>query len=409
MLLTLTLFASLPIATHATCIGPYITYNCDTPLSYPQKRNTQDDFDPSLTTGPSPITIDFPKEFLPPPRSPASNLDSPYPSSGVSPWDDSGRSQMTDNEDSILSACPQLHLDCRKCPRDYSCRRPQIPVWGGGDGSSSEPGAVSTTPDVGSADSSTQPEDDGNANCPLEKCSSSASYAWNTCGPTAVCTGGYCLDLSFSNLNFRLELANHPQRCFLRYEVCAQDPKLSDRSMAYTSFRHTPLPARNYVRLVQILPETMSWEPTIDIEFRIVDLASSPAFETISLLWGSPIERPPWVMCNGHRIRTTDNLKCALSKLREQNPWQLFWIDQFSVDPTNSEEDLLHWSMAVPICAEATRMTCFIGAPLSSKISALIKIIRDTGKSSLEGYSPIAEPDLYHSTTRITTSTLAKY
>ncbi|KAH7085758.1 hypothetical protein BKA63DRAFT_26366 [Paraphoma chrysanthemicola] len=184
MLLQLSLLASLPITVHTTCVGPTDKYNREADNSYPQKRAPQDEFD--LHNGPSPISIDLPAEFLPPPWSPDSNLDSPYPSSGVSPWDDSGRSQMTDNQDSIWRTCPQLHLDCRKCPRDFRCRRPQIPAWGD---RGNPVGAITTLPDLASSD--IPPEDDGNGACPLKKCSTDLAY-WNWCYSGARCTRGYC-------------------------------------------------------------------------------------------------------------------------------------------------------------------------------------------------------------------------
>ncbi|KAI8941371.1 hypothetical protein NX059_002595 [Plenodomus lindquistii] len=67
--------------------------------------------------------------FLPPPWSPTSNLDSPYPLTGVSPYDDSGRSEILDNEPSIEATwrtCPASNLDCAKCPRDKRCRHEEL-------------------------------------------------------------------------------------------------------------------------------------------------------------------------------------------------------------------------------------------------------------------------------------------
>ncbi|KAF1915177.1 hypothetical protein BDU57DRAFT_595776 [Ampelomyces quisqualis] len=155
MKITLTLLALLP-SIHAACYTPP---PIDT--SIVQKRTPQiDEFD--FLSGPSAITIDLPAQFLPPPWSPSSGLDSPYPSTGVSPWDDSGRAQMLDNMP-LWRTCPRLHLDCRKCPRDFRCRRA----------------------------SGAQPENDGQEKCPLRKCDD--ELVFTRCGDRARCTRGYCV------------------------------------------------------------------------------------------------------------------------------------------------------------------------------------------------------------------------
>ncbi|KAH3941680.1 hypothetical protein HBI56_197300 [Parastagonospora nodorum] len=171
MKLYLALLTLLPTI-HAACYTPPKpqTHDSKPQSNTPKKRaaspQTQTDdlldalpFDP--LSGPSAITIDLPPQFLPPPWTPTSGLDSPY---GVSPWDDSGSSQMTDNSPSIWRQCPKKHLDCRKCPRDWRCRRA-----------------------VQAADIA--PEDDGNSKCPIAKCDAGGVQ----CGVKARCTRGYCV------------------------------------------------------------------------------------------------------------------------------------------------------------------------------------------------------------------------
>lgn len=169
------LFALLPLLSstvYAACHTPPKPHISNREVVYAQKRNAQPDFpEQDFNTGPSAITIDLPPQFLPPPWSPFSDLDSPYPSSGVSPWDDSGRSQMVDNEPSIYNMCPLRHLDCRKCPGDPRCQ-----PWVSDTSSSSAPIA---------------PEDDGQKDCPIHKCDTGDSFG--TCGKNARCTRGYCV------------------------------------------------------------------------------------------------------------------------------------------------------------------------------------------------------------------------
>jgi hypothetical protein len=67
---------------------------------------------------------------LPPARNPEDNaLDFTLDSSGVSPWTDSGRSQILDFWPP-WQTCPRGFLKCRRCPHDPRCRiqeQPQEP------------------------------------------------------------------------------------------------------------------------------------------------------------------------------------------------------------------------------------------------------------------------------------------
>jgi hypothetical protein len=169
--LALTLLISTSLA--STCSDPP---SLDIPFPQKFRRNDPEPL-PDILSEPAdalanPIALPsqwLPPQFLPPPWSPDSDLDSPYPSGGVSPWDDSGRSQIMDNE---VIVCPRRHLDCRKCPADVRCRG--MMTGGGG-----EMGATTE-----------EPEGDGNENCPMNKCDKMATAQ---CGAGAKCTQGYCV------------------------------------------------------------------------------------------------------------------------------------------------------------------------------------------------------------------------
>ncbi|KAF2855997.1 hypothetical protein T440DRAFT_95158 [Plenodomus tracheiphilus IPT5] len=126
--------------------------------------------DPPLQTPSSSLTLNF----LPPPWSPSSNLGSPYPLTGVSPYDDSGRSEILDNEPSIETTwrtCPDSNLDCSKCPRDKRCRHKGTPWW-----------QVDPTITI----------DDGGLVadvCPLTTCTA----APGACGKNAKCVREHCV------------------------------------------------------------------------------------------------------------------------------------------------------------------------------------------------------------------------
>lgn len=173
MLLAITLFASLSYA-------QLCSTSDETSL---QKRTPQDsESTPEINAGPSPISIDLPEDwlpiqippsagFLPPPWTPSSDVDSPYPSP-----DDSGHSQMTDNMPINSRICPDKHINCVICPRDPRCKRPQQPWWDNPQPSPSP---------------SNEPDPPSGEPCPLKKCSS-ADY-WTQCGRNAQCSRGFCV------------------------------------------------------------------------------------------------------------------------------------------------------------------------------------------------------------------------
>ncbi|OAL50773.1 hypothetical protein IQ07DRAFT_643993 [Pyrenochaeta sp. DS3sAY3a] len=120
--------------------------------------------------------------FLPPPWTPDSLTDSPYPLSGISPWDDSGRAQMLDNAPSLgpWPECPEKLLDCRKCPRDTRCLYPNKPWW-----ATPEP----ITPSTISNPPVFPPLPVPDAICPLRTCGAAGAV----CGLHASCIRGHCV------------------------------------------------------------------------------------------------------------------------------------------------------------------------------------------------------------------------
>ncbi|KAF2833356.1 hypothetical protein CC86DRAFT_399983 [Ophiobolus disseminans] len=172
MLLILALFVTTSLA------------SCTFPLPA-QKRDAQydsaDPIDVTYETIPDIDTpfgpIDLPPEFLPSAWSPSSNLGSPYPDD---PIDDGGRSQMIDNEVPFWHICSNSNLDCAMCPRDARCKIPQFPEIG------DEPGPP---PPLLVFDDDILPEDDGQQDCPLQKCDEEIMR----CGSNARCTRGFCV------------------------------------------------------------------------------------------------------------------------------------------------------------------------------------------------------------------------
>lgn len=154
----------------------YLDLNRDEALLQSRAQN------PSSTPPQQDQPFDSTPPFLPPPWSPDSNLDSPYPPSGVSPTDDSGRAEVLDNEPSVQEIwrqCPLNTLDCRKCPRDSRCRRPDTPWWQLDPTIQIDP--AKPNPWLPSA------EANGWGVCPLSTCGTAK------CGKNARCVNFHCV------------------------------------------------------------------------------------------------------------------------------------------------------------------------------------------------------------------------
>jgi hypothetical protein len=134
MKLTTTILALLPL----TCTAhPGIqrrpkrpeTHSWDYKLSFLASKNYFRPFRPTIhhekRQNAPPIEQGENIQFLPPPYDPSSShLNSPYPLSGVSAYDDNGRAQIFDNmppDMQLWGPCSPDGLDCNRCPRDKRC------------------------------------------------------------------------------------------------------------------------------------------------------------------------------------------------------------------------------------------------------------------------------------------------
>ncbi|KAH8731115.1 hypothetical protein GQ44DRAFT_736222 [Phaeosphaeriaceae sp. PMI808] len=162
MKVQLTRLILLSATIHAACLDPAKStktkHSHKPPTKHLQKRNAKNEPLTDPRYGPSPIKIDLPAEFLPPPC---------------------GRSQIIENEPSKWRACPKRHLDCIKCPQDFQCQRPEMPSW-----------EQAYMVKNGVAQLSGSPEDDGQAICPLAKCDGRGARRY---GANVRCTREYCV------------------------------------------------------------------------------------------------------------------------------------------------------------------------------------------------------------------------
>jgi len=128
-------------------------------------------------TSPSPPVI----KFLPPPWSPSSSLDSPYPLVGMNPYSDDGRSEVLDNEPAIQTqwrTCPVNNLDCTKCPKDKRCRHSGLPWW------QIDPTII--------LDNNGGATGGAKNSCPLTKCNAGSGKN-RGCGENARCVRDHCV------------------------------------------------------------------------------------------------------------------------------------------------------------------------------------------------------------------------
>ncbi|KAK8086074.1 heterokaryon incompatibility protein [Apiospora phragmitis] len=103
-------------------------------------------------------------------------------------------------------------------------------------------------------------------------------------------------------------------------------------------YGYEPLSKPNDIRLLDILPgaTTTIGEPP-SISLRTANLSDSQDFEALSYVWGDT-NRTEEILCNGHCVRVTRNLRDALAQLRLPDQPRTLWADALCINQANLDE-----------------------------------------------------------------------
>lgn len=160
--------------------------------------------------------------------------------------------------------------------------------------------------------------------------------------------------------------------------------------MPYYTYRPL-LPAKNSIRLIQILPGL----PGSDIHCHIIDYAIrddqvSGLFEALSYVWGEPTEKcrihVSDAVRRGNGVETapyldiTVNLHAALQQLRDTVLPRLMWIDALCIKQDDLAERAHQVQFMAKLYSHASRVIVWLGAEGngSAELSGTIKDVTDT-------------------------------
>lgn len=84
-------------------------------------------------------------------------------------------------------------------------------------------------------------------------------------------------------------------------------------------------------------------------------------YEALSYVWGaSNLNLPVYHTSNGHQLQVTENLDCALRRLRRKTDPRWVWADALCIDQNNDHEKASQIPLMVDIFRSATRVVAWL-------------------------------------------------
>lgn len=107
-----------------------------------------------------------------------------------------------------------------------------------------------------------------------------------------------------------------------------------DRPRARETFAYASLPEGKFIRYIELQPGNYDDRLICSLHMSGVD---SAAFEAISYVWGTH-SRNETIICDGKRLRITENLRTALQRVRLQGGTRRIWADSICINQEDPNE-----------------------------------------------------------------------
>ncbi|KAH7418137.1 heterokaryon incompatibility protein-domain-containing protein [Cadophora sp. MPI-SDFR-AT-0126] len=152
-------------------------------------------------------------------------------------------------------------------------------------------------------------------------------------------------------------------------------------------YLYQPLRDDREIRLFKLAP-AVSHDAQISVDFVpcSLDSADLPLFETISYVWGGPVDKAE-ISCEGKRLTIPKNLSDALLYPRNKYRPRILWTDYISINQSDAEEKGVQLGLMATTNRLAARSNIWIGPRLRSTKSAF-GLLSKLQKSSIEEDSP---------------------
>jgi len=83
-------------------------------------------------------------------------------------------------------------------------------------------------------------------------------------------------------------------------------------------------------------------------------------YEALSYVWGS-LNPPRFISIDKHNLRVTENLRKALSHLRNRSLARIIWIDAVCINQKDNEEKVHQIQLMAKIYGQANRVIVYLG------------------------------------------------
>ena len=138
-------------------------------------------------------------------------------------------------------------------------------------------------------------------------------------------------------------------------------------------YRYSPLPL-NHIRLLRLLPHKDKNAP---IQGKILACplpdddgeGGCSLYEALSYVWGSPV-KPCRIQLDDAELSVTENLHCALGRLRDRWVERILWIDAICINQDDVRERNHQVSFMAQVYATASRVLVWLGDCDGSEVGA---------------------------------------
>ena len=128
------------------------------------------------------------------------------------------------------------------------------------------------------------------------------------------------------------------------------------------------------IRVLEV--EAGSTKEGIRARLKRVSLGTSPAYEALSYVWGSPKDQKA-ILVDGSPFHVTTNLATALHYLRYEDRPRTLWIDAICINQSDYDERQQQVQIMRDIYASATKVLAWLGEP-SDDSDLAMKLVQKT-------------------------------
>ena len=143
------------------------------------------------------------------------------------------------------------------------------------------------------------------------------------------------------------------------------------------TYQYGPLPAGNYIRYLVLQPGKES-EP-LSCDLHTSALADLTDFETISYVWGSS-NKVAQVLCAGHGIPITANLRDVLRRVRLPDAPRRLWADSICINQDDRKEKAEQVALMGQIYSHASKTLICLGPDNGHGGSSVASLLGDVFK-----------------------------